>query len=220
MIAKGNNSVISLSHKIPVHLTYFTMTADEKGKTQSFPDVYGLDAKMASALFGKAAKIDEIEADASPVVGPQPRRLERPRRPDRQDQRAVRQLGFAFALFGRGGRRRALDRGKDGAGKLGERRIARSHEENEIARPRLLGDARDEPLPRRRELGVSALGGDLGDDVGRGKVARRRTARVKYFEHPETVVWLKLAGENPDEVVAQEARRTVAMRLIDGEHAL
>ena len=69
MIAKGNNSVISLSHKIPVHLTYFTMTADEKGKTQSFPDVYGLDAKMASALFGKAAKIDEIEADASPVAG-------------------------------------------------------------------------------------------------------------------------------------------------------
>ena len=69
MIAKGNNSVISLSHKIPVHLTYFTMTADEKGKTQSFPDVYGLDAKMASALFGKAAKIDEIEADTSPVAG-------------------------------------------------------------------------------------------------------------------------------------------------------
>ncbi len=69
MIAKGNNSVISLSHKIPVHLTYFTMTADEKGKTQSFPDVYGLDAKMASALFGKAAKIDEIEADTGPVAG-------------------------------------------------------------------------------------------------------------------------------------------------------
>ncbi|MGH6748109.1 MAG: L,D-transpeptidase family protein [Methyloceanibacter sp.] len=69
MIAKGDNSVISLSHKIPVHLTYFTMTADEKGKTQSFPDVYGLDAKMASALFGKAAKIDEIEADAGPVAG-------------------------------------------------------------------------------------------------------------------------------------------------------
>jgi hypothetical protein len=61
--------VISLSHKIPVHVTYFTMTADEKGKTQSFTDVYGLDAKMASALFGKAAKIDEIEADVGPVAG-------------------------------------------------------------------------------------------------------------------------------------------------------
>jgi murein L,D-transpeptidase YcbB/YkuD len=70
MLVKGNNSVISLSHKIPVHVTYFTMTADEKGKTQSFTDVYGLDAKMASALFGKAAKIDEIEADAAaPVAG-------------------------------------------------------------------------------------------------------------------------------------------------------
>ncbi|HMK42452.1 MAG TPA: L,D-transpeptidase family protein [Methyloceanibacter sp.] len=69
MLVKGNNSVISLSHKIPVHVTYFTVTADEKGKTQSFTDVYGLDAKMASALFGKAAKIDEIEADAVPVMG-------------------------------------------------------------------------------------------------------------------------------------------------------
>ena len=69
MLVKGNNSVISLSHKIPVHVTYFTMTADEKGKTQSFTDVYGLDAKMASALFGKAAKIDEIEADVGPVAG-------------------------------------------------------------------------------------------------------------------------------------------------------
>jgi murein L,D-transpeptidase YcbB/YkuD len=69
MLVKGNNSVISLSHKIPVHVTYFTVTADEKGKTQSFTDVYGLDAKMASALFGRAAKIDEIEADAVPVTG-------------------------------------------------------------------------------------------------------------------------------------------------------
>ena len=69
MLVKGNNSVISLSHKIPVHVTYFTVTADEKGKTQSFTDVYGLDAKMASALFGKAAKIDEIDADAVPVTG-------------------------------------------------------------------------------------------------------------------------------------------------------
>jgi len=69
MLVKGNNSVISLSHKIPVHVTYFTMTADERGNTQSFTDVYGLDARMASALFGKAAKIDEIEADSGPVAG-------------------------------------------------------------------------------------------------------------------------------------------------------
>jgi murein L,D-transpeptidase YcbB/YkuD len=64
MLATGNNSVISLSHRIPVHLTYFTATVDEKGKVKTFADVYGIDAKMASALFGKAAKLDELEADA------------------------------------------------------------------------------------------------------------------------------------------------------------
>ncbi len=64
MLAKGNNSVIALSHRIPVHLTYFTATVDDKGKVRTFDDIYGIDAKMASALFGKAAKLDELDADA------------------------------------------------------------------------------------------------------------------------------------------------------------
>ena len=62
-VAKGN-SMVALSHKIPVHLTYFTATVDDKGKVQAFADVYGIDAKMASALFGKAARLDEVTADA------------------------------------------------------------------------------------------------------------------------------------------------------------
>ena len=33
--------MVSLSHKIPVHFTYFTATVDEKGKVQAFADVYG-----------------------------------------------------------------------------------------------------------------------------------------------------------------------------------
>ena len=32
MLAKGKNSVMSLSHKIPVHLTYFTMTVGREGQ--------------------------------------------------------------------------------------------------------------------------------------------------------------------------------------------
>ena len=63
-VAKGN-SMVALSHKIPVHLTYFTATVDDKGKVQAFADVYGIDAKMASALFGKAARLDEVTADAA-----------------------------------------------------------------------------------------------------------------------------------------------------------
>jgi len=62
-IGKGN-SVVLLSHKIPVHLTYFTATVDDKGKVQAFADIYGIDGKMAAALFGRAAKLDEVTADA------------------------------------------------------------------------------------------------------------------------------------------------------------
>ena len=62
-VAQGN-SVVMLSHKIPVHLTYFTATVDDKGKVQAFADVYGIDGKMAAALFGKAAKFDAVTADA------------------------------------------------------------------------------------------------------------------------------------------------------------
>ncbi len=69
MLAEGNNTIIPLAHKFPVHLTYFTMTVDDKGKVQTFADIYGLDARTASALFGKAARLDEIEADASDTGG-------------------------------------------------------------------------------------------------------------------------------------------------------
>jgi L,D-transpeptidase YcbB len=51
---KGVNSPVSIDGKIPVHMTYFTAVADETGKVSTFADVYGLDNKMATALFGNA----------------------------------------------------------------------------------------------------------------------------------------------------------------------
>ena len=54
MLAKGKNSGVSLSKPVPVHLTYFTAVIDAQGKLQTFADVYGLDKKMAYALFGKS----------------------------------------------------------------------------------------------------------------------------------------------------------------------
>ena len=47
------NSAVTLDHKIPVHLTYFTAVVDESGKV-AFADLYGLDNKLATALFGDA----------------------------------------------------------------------------------------------------------------------------------------------------------------------
>jgi len=46
------NSPVSLGRKIPVHLTYFTAVVDDTGKVTSFADIYGLDKKLATALFG------------------------------------------------------------------------------------------------------------------------------------------------------------------------
>jgi L,D-transpeptidase YcbB len=70
LLAKGTNSVVSLSRPVPVHLTYFTMAFDGVGRLQTFADVYGLDKKMAQALFGKS---ESLAADAVPGVRQQKR---------------------------------------------------------------------------------------------------------------------------------------------------
>jgi len=59
---------VALEHKIPVHLTYFTAVVDDAGKLSTFADVYGLDNKMATALFGSAAGF--------PVPPPEPKKPE------------------------------------------------------------------------------------------------------------------------------------------------
>jgi L,D-transpeptidase YcbB len=51
---KGLNSPVSLEKKIPVHMVYFTVVVDDSGKVDTSTDVYGLDRKMAAALFGDA----------------------------------------------------------------------------------------------------------------------------------------------------------------------
>src|SRR6187200_3156842 len=51
LLATGNNSIVPLSRSVPVHLTYFTVVADENGKLQTFDDIYGIDAKMSALMF-------------------------------------------------------------------------------------------------------------------------------------------------------------------------
>jgi murein L,D-transpeptidase YcbB/YkuD len=74
---KGNNASVTLDKKIPVHMVYFTAVADESGKVETFADVYGLDRKLAVAMFGDATdfpqpppeppKRESQAADARPV---------------------------------------------------------------------------------------------------------------------------------------------------------
>ncbi len=49
LIGKGERYV-NLATPLPVHLTYFTLTIDEKGEVKRFEDLYGLDRKVRAAL--------------------------------------------------------------------------------------------------------------------------------------------------------------------------
>jgi murein L,D-transpeptidase YcbB/YkuD len=67
LLARDASNVVKLNRPLPVHFTYFTAMVDEKGKVETFADVYGLDHRMGQALFGKAAKFQPgrvIEAKA------------------------------------------------------------------------------------------------------------------------------------------------------------
>ena len=55
----GVNSSVALDKKIPVHMVYFTAVAYAGGKVDVSADVYGLDRKMAAALFGDATGFPE-----------------------------------------------------------------------------------------------------------------------------------------------------------------
>lgn len=49
LIGKGERYV-HLTDPLPVHLTYFTLSVDEKGELKRFDDIYGLDRKVRAAL--------------------------------------------------------------------------------------------------------------------------------------------------------------------------
>lgn len=48
---------IKLSNPIPVHVSYFTVWADEGGGLSVRPDIYGLDGRVASSLEGREVQI-------------------------------------------------------------------------------------------------------------------------------------------------------------------
>jgi murein L,D-transpeptidase YcbB/YkuD len=61
---KGVNSPITIGRKIPVHMTYFTAVVHDAGKISTFADVYGLDRKLAIALFGDATGFPQPPREA------------------------------------------------------------------------------------------------------------------------------------------------------------
>src|SRR6476660_1439291 len=62
------NSPVALDRKIPVHLTYFTAVVHDTGKLISFADLYGLDKKLATAVFSNTT----APAQSAPTMKKQP----------------------------------------------------------------------------------------------------------------------------------------------------
>jgi murein L,D-transpeptidase YcbB/YkuD len=67
LMAGSKNTEVKLDRPIPVHMTYFTVVADEEGKLRTIADVYGLDAAVEAAILGKVSPAPGV---AEPVPVP------------------------------------------------------------------------------------------------------------------------------------------------------
>ena len=99
MMAKGGNVEVTLTKQIPVHIAYFTTVASEDGQVRSFPDIYGHDRRVASALAGRPIPLEPAQS-----LDPVAQSLEQPRQEAKQARRGKRydpgQEDFFSALFG------------------------------------------------------------------------------------------------------------------------
>ena len=59
MIAGSGTNEVKLETPFPVHVTYFTARVEDDGKLHTFADLYGQDAKLASALAGHSVKLED-----------------------------------------------------------------------------------------------------------------------------------------------------------------
>lgn len=62
------NNHVSLTQKVPVHMTYFTVVASKDGSLQTFPDVYGHEERIRLALAGRFEQIARHRDHLAPVT--------------------------------------------------------------------------------------------------------------------------------------------------------
>ena len=91
----GADYQVPLDRKIPVYIAYWTLRVNEDGTFSTFNDLYGHDARMAAALDGKSAPMDEFVASNEVVAGDW-----RANNNKRSRQRARSSNDFTRALFG------------------------------------------------------------------------------------------------------------------------
>jgi L,D-transpeptidase YcbB len=82
MVDSSETNEIKLTSEIPVHVVYFTAEADERGQLRTFPDLYGLDAKVASALKGQTVRFPN-----DPVIAADNQDQRRTERPEQRAER-------------------------------------------------------------------------------------------------------------------------------------
>ena len=150
MLARGRNSAVPLSRPVPVHLTYFTLAYDGVGKLQTYADIYGLDGKMAPALFGKsellaveAAPAPSGRSGAEPPIAAWAARY----------FRACSAISSASATWPRRFAA-ASTAARIARASSAERGVARAHHQHQVAGARLFGDPRHQPVARGREFGL------------------------------------------------------------------
>ncbi len=68
-VIKGGqpNNQISLTHKFPVHITYFTAMVDEAGKLKLFSDIYNHERRIALGMEGKANLVAQLVKEEKPA---------------------------------------------------------------------------------------------------------------------------------------------------------
>ena len=76
LVARGTSSDITLDKSVPVHIVYFTSTVDDAGKLHTHSDIYGVDSRVASALWGRSV----VLSSAGPAPVAKPASAESPRR--------------------------------------------------------------------------------------------------------------------------------------------
>jgi len=71
LLASGYNSAVNITHRVPVHTSYFTAMVDDQGKVETFADIYKLDPGVAAAILGKESKPEAV-ADNEAKPKPKP----------------------------------------------------------------------------------------------------------------------------------------------------
>jgi len=69
LIAKGETKTIGLPKPLPVHIVYFTASADKDGQVSFLGDVYGIDEDLSDRLRGRAKKQAAARAKAETLAG-------------------------------------------------------------------------------------------------------------------------------------------------------